>query len=120
MSDQAEQIREALAAFRSQSTSRRYPEAIRKQAAEYVKEELAEGRSIRDVAEAVGLKVSLVRRWAYKSGARSYQPRLLPVTVRGNGGRRVAPGALVVISPSGFRLEGLSFREAVEVMRTLP
>jgi len=80
------------------------------------------GASWRTIAESVGVSASALQRWGAGERRLGAQPGLRRVRVRGEGapGKAIATAPLVLISPSGFRVEGLGVAQALEMLRGLP
>jgi hypothetical protein len=96
---------------------RRYPAELRAEVTAWAREQLSAGTSVRQVAVDLGARFETIRRWlaGVDDGSRAPRARLLPVRVVDDAtGRTVS-----VISPTGFRVEGLSLVEAVAMLRAL-
>ena len=93
---------------------RRYPVELRARVASWARERRADGASWIALAAELGLGLDTVRRWCaeQKPGTRA----LVPVTVVADHGyeRRVS-----IVSPAGYRVDGLSLNEAGELLRVL-
>jgi hypothetical protein len=71
--------------------------------------ERASGRPVSELARELGICDGTALRWS--SGARAIVPvRVVPDEL---------PATIAVVSPSGFRVEGLSLADAVRVLREL-
>lgn len=93
---------------------RRYPAKLRERVTRYCLERRSAGGSDREVAAELGLAVETVRRWCLAEEERVPSAVLVPVEVV------TAPMMpLAIVSPSGFRLEGLQLEEAVAALRAL-
>jgi len=119
MDEQAQQIQRTVADFRSRNPRAAYPREIREQVVEYARRGRAQGRSWRELAEAVGMGTASLHHWVNDNGKAKGQATLVPVAVSADQGRKQSDRSVVVISPSGFRLEGLSFTEAADLLRML-
>ena len=112
------ELRRAVAGLGRRSRTEAIPATIRAQVVAHARRERKEGRSWREVAESVGLAPYTVQRWvkiAEEAGAAA--PRMVPVRVARQEG---SPGdGLVLVMPSGVRLEGLGRDDAVAVLRAL-
>ena len=67
------------------------------------------------VASAIGLSESTVGRWL---SGQEHPGGIRPVRIAGEA-RGADPGAVVIVTPAGYRLEGLSLDDAVNVLRRL-
>jgi hypothetical protein len=72
------------------------------------------------IAREVGISASGLKRWS--EGVVSTPARLRRVRVRGDGGlgggiAAVPPRALTLVTPSGFRVEGLSREDVAALVR---
>ena len=85
----------------------------------YARRQRAAGYSWTRIARTVGLSVGALKNWAQVPGpART----LVPVAVTASSGvttPAVSPAALVVVSPGGYRFEGLDLATASALLRAL-
>lgn len=92
-----------------------FPVDLKQRTAKWLTEQRASGATVAELAEALGLAQGTALRWSnqYKaSGTRSLvQVEVVP--------EHAADGGYVVVSPSGFRIEGLSFAEAAALLKAL-
>ena len=109
MEAEAESIRRALRARRKQ----RYSPELKTQIIAYVAARRAAGDSQSTVSAALGVKWSTLRRWL----SRTSSTALVPVQVR-EVAAWTSP-TLSLVTPSGYRLDGLDAREAVALFRSL-
>ena len=86
------------------------PPALKVRAGAWIRDQRAEGRTVAELALELGVAAGTILRWSI-GGTRA----LVPVQVVSD--RTVATAA--VVSPSGFRIEGLSLADAVRVLREL-
>jgi predicted transcriptional regulator len=78
-----------------------------------------DGATVREIAEELGLSHETIRRWT-KTATRAAQP----VPVRVVAGRtaestKADVRAVSIVSPTGYRVEGLSLEEAALLLRSL-
>lgn len=68
------------------------------------------------------MSASALQRWGARERGLGTQAGLRRVRVRGDRtpDKAIATATLVLISPSGFRLEGLGVAQALEMLRGLP
>jgi hypothetical protein len=86
------------------------PPELRARATAWIAEQRADGRTVADLASELGIAVGTVLRWS-----NGIVRAIVPVHVVPD-----EPSASVaVVSPSGFRIEGLSVADAVRVLREL-
>jgi hypothetical protein len=86
---------------------KRYPDAVRARVVSWVESERARGRCLSVVAAELGMPVTTLMRWCASR-------RALPVVVE-----TVAPvtsSAVSVVTPSGWRIEGLSLEQAASLL----
>ena len=96
-----------------------FPPDLKERATRWIAEQRASGATAAEVATALGLAVGTVLRWS--SGVRARPTRsssraLVPVVVVPDS---VATRTVDVVSPSGFRAEGLSIAEAAALLKVL-
>lgn len=114
-----ERIRRAILALGRRGRTERIPRAIRARVIAYAQQGRREGRSWRQLAEGVGLATYTVQRWVkIADGQGGARRTMVPVRIEAKGLEREQSG-LVMITPSGVRLEGLGPEEAVAVLRAL-
>jgi hypothetical protein len=86
---------------------------LKQRAAAWIIKRRAEGAFVSDIASELGLAPGTVLKWSAQSkSARS----LVPVEVVDE---RITARTVSVVSPSGFRVEGLSLLEAAALLRAL-
>ena len=111
MTMNSRQLRDEITQSRVGQDRWRCPSALRKKIVEFADQGRRDGVSVARLADQVGLSASGLRRWLEKS------PGILrPVRLQEAG--PVAP-SLVLITPGGYRLEGLDASSAVDVLRRL-
>jgi hypothetical protein len=111
-------MRELLERFRRAAGERaglRYAQELRELGRQYAAGVLAEGGSRRRAASELGVSEATVVRWLGVDKATG-DGQLCEVVV---AGRRQLTGSLAVISPSGWRVEGLGVSEAAELLAAL-
>lgn len=93
---------------------RRYPAALRERIARYARSRHDEGASWATIGEELSVPWETLRRWS--RGARS-STAMVPVEVVQP--TVAAEAGVAIVSPTGWRLEGLEVRKAVAVLRAL-
>lgn len=110
METEAESIRRAVGA----RTKQRYSEQLKARILRYARQRRADGATQRTVAEEVGVKWQTIRRWM--EAEQPAPTAMVPVSVR----QPSAQGSqLALVSPTGYRLEGLPPQHAVQLFRQL-
>ena len=114
--ERAAEYRTKLDEARSRGGTRwRTPAALRDEITVWARALRAEGHTLGAVAGAIGLSESALGRWVSVEGDPGH---LRPVRVAGQVAR-VKSGGLAIVTPAGYRLEGLSLDDAVDVLRRL-
>jgi hypothetical protein len=85
------------------------PAELRTRAAAWIAQQRVEGRTVAELAAELGVADGTVIRWSNRVRA------IVPVQVVPDE----SPAQLVVVSPAGLRVEGLSLAEAIQVLREL-
>src|SRR2546422_10161674 len=113
--DDGRSARAAVAALGPRGRTSRIPDAVRAEVLAYAHRERAAGRSWAGIAATVGLSAGALKNWAQKPAPG--RP-LVPVAVAtpAPAGPRAA---LVVVSPGGYRVEGLDLATATALLRAL-
>lgn len=93
---------------------KRYPADLKRRVTAYALGQRDAGATYEAIAETLGLAFETVRRWCMAATGSEHAPMLVPVEVVAEPRSKVA-----IISPSGFRLEGLEPAEAVAALRAL-
>lgn len=93
---------------------KRYPVELKARATAYAKRRHDAGASYAVIAEELGLGFETVRRWCIDAEPTPPRSALVPVEVVTESRTPIA-----IVSPSGFRLEGLDVAEAVAALRAL-
>jgi hypothetical protein len=110
------QARSAVAALGKRGKTSRVPTGVREIVLDYTREQRAKGVSWREIATAVGLSSTVIKRWAGIEKRSS--KKIVPVAVR-SGHSVNGNHALALVMPTGIRLEGLTVGEAAEILKTL-
>ena len=95
----------------------RYSPALRARIERYVRRRRLEGASQSTVSREVGVKWSTLRRWEVRADGSA--SALVPVTVATTTSEMSAPTIVSLVTPSGYRLEGLDARDAFALFRAL-
>lgn len=97
---------------------KRYPAGLKVRLVTHALRRRADGVPLAMIGEELGLAYETVRRWCMDAepGSAPVKSRSAVVPVEVVVERR---SSLAVVSPSGFRLEGLDVAEAVAVLRAL-
>jgi hypothetical protein len=90
-----------------------FPEDLKRRAAEWIVKRRAAGVIVADIASELGLARGTVMKWS--AGARGTRA-LVPVEVIAEPS---SERTVSVVSPSGFRIEGLSLLEAAALLRAV-
>lgn len=93
---------------------KRVPTALRARATAWILRQRSGGASVREIADALSLSYETVRRWA-EPGLPT-QTALVPVTVEP---KTDSGDGLVLISPSGYRVERLTAGQVAAILREL-
>ena len=107
-------MRAAVAALGQRGRTTRISDAVRARVLTYARRQRAAGHSWVRIAQAVGLSVGSLKNWS-----RTPPParRLVPVAV--TVAPEVPAAALRVVSPGGYRVEGLDLASATALLRAL-
>jgi hypothetical protein len=115
MRDLVDEFRRRARARRLGRPGARYPEELRELAVSCWRRAAQEGHSRRRVAAALGIRVDTLRRWIAGAG----QAGESMAEVRVLSGPVAAPGCGVVITPRGYRVEGLSVADLTLLLPVL-
>jgi len=133
MEKELEQLRQEVERLRAgrQRESLPYPETLRVFAVRYLSYALETGGTLAGAAKALGVSKPTLQAWRKGQPAahrRAHEPAdrppLVPVVVPGPkktaaSAARAVPGGLVLVSPGGWRVEGLSAEAAAELLGRL-
>lgn len=142
MDEQVTRLRAAVAALGARKRGRRIPSSVHALAVAFAARGRSRGLSWETLSREVGLSAESLRRWTEAAAERSKPVSVVPVTVReAEGGEAgaagpsprealvpaptvrstasVAAGPLVLVSPRGYRLEGLGLGEARLLLEAL-
>lgn len=118
-------LKAELAAYRKRFRTRSTSLELKRAAVAFVDEGVAVGMWPGHAAQLVGSSASTVEKWRAALTDADIQPAgLLPVEVVDDPIRPMPPPSLasqpVLISPGGWRVEGLTLAELLALLRTLP
>jgi hypothetical protein len=115
MRKQAEQARRAVHGLGRRGRTTRIPDDVRATVLAYAGQAREAGHSWRQIGEAVGLSGTAVQRW-WPGGA-VQRRAFVPIAVTATSEHE--PAAVVLISPAGYRLEGLDVETAARLLDRL-
>lgn len=118
MSTRVDQFRKAVAESLGGRPGRgvRYREDLRQEAIALARTGLLEGKSLGRVGEELGIGPATLARWLERGGAG--EP-LRPVELQREEAEPGPAFSLVVVTPSGWRIEGLRLADIPELLRAL-
>jgi hypothetical protein len=114
--EEAREIRQALGRLRSRSPRRRVPTELRERVVAYARARRSEGASWYRVSLEVGCTSATIQRWGSSRGSEKVCP-IVPVEILTEASG--VPGLLALVSPAGYRLEGLELHQAADLLRRL-
>jgi len=126
--DQAERLRHLVQQHREGTAQYEYPADLREEVARWARQRQEDGATWKQLSAGVGVSPTAIRNWvrrlppeAVSPVGRSERSGFLPVVIPKNDDcvALPRPAPLVIVSPTGFRLEGLGFDDAVRAMRSL-
>jgi transposase-like protein len=112
----AREIRSLIEQTTTGTRRRRVPEEVKAQVRRYAARRRAQGSSWEAIGRETGLEARKLRAWYRKARELIPVPALRPVAVVAEP--EPATG-LVVVAPSGLRVEGLGVQEAAQLVRPL-
>lgn len=119
MANLKERAKKAVGGLGRRGRTTRIPDEVRVAVLRYARSERERGVKWREIARTVGLSESVLVRWTSGEHRRRTPAKIVPVRVAvGPRGVAVA-GGVTLISPSGYRVEGLAVIDALEALQTL-
>ena len=106
-----EELREAIVRARNGRPRWRCPAELREEVVDYSKTRRSAGESLVQIARDLGMSESGLNRWLQKAGG-----ALRPVRITEDSASR---DDLVLVTPTGLRLEGLCVTSAADLLRRL-
>lgn len=121
MANLKDRARKAVGALGRRGRTSRIPDDVRSVVLAYARAERDRGVRWREIAGTVGLSESVLVRWSRgERRSRSRGPgRLLPVRVAAARSAVGVIGTVTLVSPSGYRIEGISAADAVDALGML-
>ncbi len=121
MDERGQELRETIARLGRQRRNDAIPESLRGEAMEYAAERRKQGASWQSIGQELGLSASCLQRW---SALAIGETRMLRVRVRRELRESASTPqgtgeAIVLVSPRGFRLEGLGLPQVLELLQAL-
>jgi len=123
MKENAQSLRRALQAVRRPRPNTPYPRQLRAKAAAYIEKRRTAGEAWGKIAAALGVSSNTAFTWH-----EVFRPKVpaskifLPVTMKKKqpeDGTREKSSGVSLLTPEGFRFEGLDVKEAAELWRNL-
>ena len=119
--EQAGRLREAIASLDRKNPKEAFPGWLRELAVEYARAGRERGLAWKQLARMCGLSSESLRRWSEAVAGKNGAAALVPVHVEEAVVSAGSPrrGGLVLVSPRGFRLEGLDVGGAYRLLEAL-
>ena len=115
MDRELQNLRELVAAAGQGRRRPRFAKPERARIAVWARGEIKRGNDLRVLSEALGLHANTLRKWLADAPAEAAAPGLLPVRVAAE-----RPAArLTLVTPGGYRVEGLSVVQVRELLGAL-
>ena len=116
--DQAKTFRTAAAQHNQDRSPSgwRYPEQLRALAIEYCQARRQQGRPYTEIASDLGINQLSLSRWLKNHDAQR-RPALRPVVIK-KPTHEEGNATLTIFTPSGLRIEGVQWEQALELLRT--
>jgi hypothetical protein len=114
MDDESRALRARIEALQVTGRGRRYPEELKRDLLGYVARVRLRGVTVHQLEGALGVSWHTLARWRRRT---PHAPKLLPVRV--HEASAAATGQPVLVSPSGWRVEGLSLEQLGIVLARL-
>ena len=109
------EIRDLIAQTTTGTHRRHVPREVRDEVRRHAKRRRAQGATWEASSKETGLEARKLRVWCRTAPAAASVPALRPVEVV----TEPEPTGLVVVAPSGLRVEGLGVQEAAQLFRLL-
>ena len=121
MDNENDLLREQLRRERLVRWQHGWPAKLRQRIAQHALRRHDEGESWRTIGESFGLNRTTIRSWARVSEVAQEQWDLVPIMVTPAPSPRPsrAPRRVVLVSPHGYRLEGMDLAMAVDALERL-
>jgi transposase-like protein len=114
ISDEANKLRVDIVRCGT-SHGRRYPAGLREQILAFIDHAKSAGMAVSESCRRLGISSKQLSNWRAAIRAGETQA-LVPVQI---AEQRDPRGSLAVVAPSGFRVEGASLAQVIELMRAL-
>jgi hypothetical protein len=115
--DEVKKLRAEVAVLR-RGRGRKYPSDLRRRILDWVDREVASGTSESECGEALGVPMHRFELWRERDREREVEKvpaEFVPVEVSA----AAMTGLLVLSTPAGYRVEGLTVAEAIAVLKAL-
>ncbi len=122
MSIELKELRKQIAKHRRQNSRRKLPSKLRQQTLTYVQSRLDQDETLTNIAREIGVSYTYAKGLLYENSEAEVEPEcttLMPVQITPDIEQGAHGSALEVVSPAGYRLQGLSLQQALEAMRVL-
>ena len=119
MANLKERAKKAVSGLGRRGRTTRIPDEVRAAVLTYARGERERGVKWREIARTVGLSESVLARWMSGERRHRQSARIVPVRVALPRTSIAAAGGVTLVSPSGYRVEGLAMIDALEALQTL-
>jgi len=101
-------------------SNQRFPASLRDRAAAYARRRRREGIALKTIAAELELSLTTVQRWLGRPERESFRRVEVRPTPSARSATGPAPAGLVLLSPQGYRVEGLDVAGVAALLRVLP
>ena len=131
MEETIKAVRREVAGLDRRTRTEPYPAGLRERVVELAEEWVSTGRRHGELCRRIGIHRDTVRRWLEQTNGDQTGGELVPVRVVKSGGsisKRVTEAGLkkserfsspIVVSPTGWRVQGLTVGQVVELLRAV-
>ena len=119
MANLKKRAKKAVSGLGRRGRTTRIPDDVRAAVLTYARSERERGVKWREIARAVGLSESVLVRWTSGERRHPQSARIVPVRVALPQSGVALAGGVTLVSPSGYRVEGLAVIDALEVLHAL-
>jgi DNA-binding transcriptional regulator YiaG len=126
MKDEAKKLKRVLRSAKREFSNTPYPTELRRKATAYIIKKRSTGVSWNAIGEALGISITAVKRWhqqAVEPSGRESTKVFVPVRMKPTGVEDVRnkqeQTGLHLITPGGYRIEGLDAAGVIALLRDL-
>ena len=121
MSIELKELRGLISGAQRPNLNSPYPASVREPVVRYIKKRLSQGLSMSNISKEIGLSGGTLSRWLKRDKGTKGKGSLVPVRIKPDRATKsLTVSTPVLVTPGGYRVEGLDIAGCLQLLRYVP